>query len=81
MTQVQECVEIINQHVKGFKPKIGLILGSGLGQFCNNINIKSTQNCTSLPAFPFAGVGGHAGHLSVGQFPGTSVVVSQGRAP
>ena len=80
MTQVQECVEIINQHVKGFKPKIGLILGSGLGQFCDNINIKSTLNFTSLPGFPVAGVGGHAGKLLFGEVQGTSVVVMQGRA-
>ena len=80
MTQVQECVEIINQHVKGFKPKIGLILGSGLGQFCDNINIKSTLNFTSLPGFPIAGVGGHAGKLLFSEVQGTSVVVMQGRA-
>ena len=80
MTQVQECVEIINLHVKGFKPKIGLILGSGLGQFCDNINIKSTLNFTSLPGFPVAGVGGHAGKLLFGEVQGTSVVVMQGRA-
>ena len=32
MSQVQECVEIISQHIKNFKPEVGLILGSN--KFC-----------------------------------------------
>ena len=80
MSQAQECVEIISQHVKDFKPKIGLILGSGLGQFCDNIDIKNSLNFTALPGFPVAGVGGHAGKLLFGEVQGTNVVVMQGRA-
>lgn len=80
MSQVQKCVDIINQHIKDFKPQIGLILGSGLGQFCDNINIKVTLDFHDLPGFPIAGVGGHAGKLLFGDIEGTNVVVMQGRA-
>ena len=38
MSQVDDCVGIINQTIASFKPEVGLILGSGLGQFCDNIN-------------------------------------------
>ena len=80
MSQVQECVEIISRHIKNFKPKVGLILGSGLGQFSDNIITKSSLNFTDLPGFPVAGVGGHAGKLLFGEIKGTNVVVMQGRA-
>ena len=80
MSQVQECVEIISQHIKNFKPEVGLILGSGLGQFSDNIITKSSLNFTDLPGFPVAGVGGHAGKLLFADIKGTNVVVMQGRA-
>ena len=40
MSQVEDCVNIINQSAKNFKPQVGLILGSGLGQFCDNIETQ-----------------------------------------
>ena len=80
MNQVQNCVQIINQHIKNFKPDVGLILGSGLGQFCDNIKPKASLNFEDLPGFPVAGVGGHAGKLLFGEIQGTNVVVMQGRA-
>ena len=80
MNQVQNCVQIINQQIKNFKPDVGLILGSGLGQFCDNINPKASLNFEDLPGFPVAGVGGHAGKLLFGEIQGTNVVVMQGRA-
>ena len=35
MSQVDDCINIINQNIDDFKPEVGLILGSGLGQFCD----------------------------------------------
>ena len=80
MSQVQECVEIINQHIKDFRPQVGLILGSGLGQFCDNIDTHISLDFKDLPGFPIAGVGGHAGKLLFGEVEGVSVAVMQGRA-
>ena len=80
MNQVQNCVQIISQHIKNFKPDVGLILGSGLGQFCDNIKPKASLNFEDLPGFPVAGVGGHVGKLLFGEIQGTNVVVMQGRA-
>ncbi len=80
MSQVEDCVEIIKHSVKDFKPEVGLILGSGLGQFCDNVEIIASIDFASLPGFPVAGVGGHAGRLLFGQIEDTNVVVMQGRA-
>jgi purine-nucleoside phosphorylase len=49
MSQVQDCVDVIHQHTKGFKPQIGLILGSGLGQFCDNMKTESSLDFKDLP--------------------------------
>jgi|TARA_B110000438_G_scaffold291008_1_gene327415 purine-nucleoside phosphorylase len=80
MSQVDDCVGIINQTINGFKPDVGLILGSGLGQFCDNVKTIASIDFGSLPGFPIAGVGGHAGRLLFGQVEDTNVVVMQGRA-
>ena len=80
MSQVEDCVNIINQSAKNFKPQVGLILGSGLGQFCDNIETQASIDFDQLPGFPIAGVGGHAGRLLFGQVGKTNIVVMQGRA-
>jgi len=80
MSQVEDCVNIINQSAKNFKPQVGLILGSGLGQFCDNIATQASIDFDQLPGFPIAGVGGHAGRLLFGQVGKTNVVAMQGRA-
>ena len=80
MSQVEDCVDIINQSANNFKPQVGLILGSGLGQFCDNIETQASIDFDQLPGFPIAGVGGHAGRLLFGQVGKTNVVVMQGRA-
>ena len=80
MSQVDDCVNIINQSAKNFKPQVGLILGSGLGQFCDNIETQASSDFDQLPGFPIAGVGGHAGRLLLGKVGKTNVVVMQGRA-
>ena len=80
MSQVEDCVNIINQSAKNFKPQVGLILGSGLGQFCDNIETQASIDFDQLPGFPIAGVGGHAGRLLLGKVGKTNVVVMQGRA-
>ena len=80
MSQVEDCVNIINQSAKNFKPQVGLILGSGLGQFCDNIETQASIDFDQLPGFPIAGVGGHAGRLLFGQVGKTNVVAMQGRA-
>ena len=80
MSQIEDCVKIIQESAKDFSPEVGLILGSGLGQFCEAVEIIASIDFNDLPGFPLAGVGGHAGKLLLGQVNGKNVIILQGRA-
>jgi purine-nucleoside phosphorylase len=74
------CANIIKLRSSGFIPEIGLILGSGLGSFAQQVEVTSKISFEDLPGFPEAGVGGHAGQLILGHIKGTKVAILQGRA-
>ena len=60
MSQVNACLLAINQAAKGFMPQVGMVLGSGLGSFADQIDAIASISFDDLPGFPQAGVGGHA---------------------
>ncbi len=62
-----------------FKPEVALILGSGLGEFANDIEIVDTINYTDIEGFPVSTVKGHAGRFVFGYVGNTPVVIMQGR--
>ena len=65
---------------KGFEnPEIGIILGTGLGQLTNEIEVISEVNYNHIPNFPTATVEFHKGKLIYGNLAGKKVVVMQGR--
>ena len=66
--------------LEGCKPKVGIILGSGLGQFADNVEDQIIFSYDELPGFPDASVKGHAGRIILGKVQGTEVAVLQGRA-
>lgn len=75
---IEETVEYLNQ--KGFdKPEIGIILGTGLGQLINEIDIIKEVSYNHIPNFPTATVEFHKGKLVYGHLAGKKVVVMQGR--
>ena len=80
MSQVEDCIKVISKTAKGFTPQVGLILGSGLGQFCEHVEVVASIDFDELPGFPLPGVSGHAGKLLLGQVSGTNIVILQGRA-
>jgi purine-nucleoside phosphorylase len=61
------------------KPKIGLILGSGLGVPADEIEQPVRLPYAEIPGFPESTVQGHAGQLVYGQLQGQSVIAMQGR--
>lgn len=65
--------------VTDFKPKIGLILGTGLGKLAERIDIQHTIPYDSLPHFPVSTVESHRGRLLIGTLEGVPVVCMQGR--
>lgn len=65
---------------KGFKnPEVGIILGTGLGQLINDIDIIAEASYNHIPNFPTATVEFHKGKLVYGKLAGKNVVVMQGR--
>lgn len=61
------------------KPRIGVILGSGLGHFVHHMNVEMTFPFNSIPNFIPTTVEGHSGNLILGEINGVQLVVLQGR--
>ena len=62
-----------------FSPRIGIILGSGLGSFVDEVDIKFSFSYDEIPNFPISTVEGHKGRLIFGTVNEKEVVVMQGR--
>jgi purine-nucleoside phosphorylase len=60
-------------------PKVGLILGSGLGSLAEAVEQAQKLPYSTLPAFPVSTVEGHVGQFVFGELEGQPVVVMQGR--
>ena len=61
------------------KPRIGIVLGSGLGAFVKGIEVETTISFNDIPHFNPPTVEGHSGNLIFGKVNGQSVVILQGR--
>src|SRR5439155_1505889 len=61
------------------KPHIGIVLGSGLGNFANHVRGATRIPYAEIPHFPRSTVEGHSGHLVLGTIAGVPVAVMQGR--
>lgn len=65
---------------KGFdQPEIGIILGTGLGQILDHVDIIKEVSYNHIPYFPTATVEFHKGKLIFGKVEGKKVVIMQGR--
>ncbi|POY35034.1 purine-nucleoside phosphorylase [Solitalea longa] len=72
-------VEHIEKRIEGFKPEVGIILGTGLGKLVEDIEIKYELMYSNIPNFPISTVEFHAGKLIFGVLAGKNVVAMQGR--
>jgi purine-nucleoside phosphorylase len=62
------------------KPKIGIVLGSGLGDFAERLTGGTAVETASIPNYPKLTVVGHSGKLVFGKFGRTGVCALQGRS-
>ncbi len=76
--KVQETVNYIKSKTN-FSPEFGVILGSGLGGFTEDIAIEFTLPYNEIPNFPVSTVEGHKGALVFGTIGDKKVVAMQGR--
>ncbi len=77
-----EKIQAAANYLKGqtnTKPRIGLILGSGLGVLAEEIQAPVKTPYEEIPDFPVSTVEGHAGQLVFGNLNGVEVVAMQGR--
>lgn len=76
--KVQETVQFLKNKTN-YSPEFGIILGSGLGTFTDDINIEFTIPYADIPNFPVSTVQGHKGALVFGTIGNKQVVAMQGR--
>ncbi len=71
---------IIQQIRPNFTPRVGIVLGSGLGSFANEIDDAVCIDYQQLPGFPLSKVMGHGNKLVLGYIAGVAVACLQGRS-
>ncbi len=78
MARIHNCVDKIRE-MTDFKPDIAIVLGSGLGDFAEKIDVVKDIAYSEIEGFPLTTVDGHEGHLVFGTVAGKNVVAMQGR--
>ncbi|MEH6476236.1 MAG: purine-nucleoside phosphorylase, partial [Sneathiella sp.] len=71
--------DFIQSRAPGFKPRIGIVLGSGLGGLADEIDAVASIPFAEIPDFPQSTVEGHEGRLILGRLGGMPVICMQGR--
>lgn len=77
--QINKTARKINKLIAPRRPKIGVILGSGLGAFADNLTEAIQIPYKRIPGFAQSKIIGHVGRLVAGMCGNTSVLVMQGR--
>ena len=78
MKYIKETVKFLKE--RGFEnPEVGIILGTGLGQLLDQVNIIHEVSYNHIPHFPTATVEFHKGKLIYGEIEGKKAVIMQGR--
>jgi purine-nucleoside phosphorylase len=78
LQQIDEAADFIREH-SFYRPRVGLILGSGLNALANSVANPVIIPYGEIPNWPISTVHGHAGRLVIGELEGQTVFVMQGR--
>lgn len=78
LQQINETAAFIRERVQNL-PKIGVILGSGLGNLADLIDVEVEMKYDDIPHMPVSTVQGHSGKLLFGKLAGKEVVAMAGR--
>ena len=76
--KLMKCYESVKQRID-FKPEIALVLGSGLGDYGDSIQVVDTLDYHDIDGFPVSTVAGHKGRFIFGYVNDVPVVCMQGR--
>lgn len=83
--EYQDAADVIKSRIN-ITPEIGLVLGSGLGQLADEVEVVEPGSdpvviaYKDIPGWPVSTVFGHKGRLVIGKLGGRNVIVQQGRA-
>lgn len=77
--QVTEAAGFLRGKLRGLAPRVGMVLGSGLGAVANAVDDPIVVPYTDIPHFPHSTVEGHSGRIVVGILGGAPVLLMQGR--
>ena len=77
--KLEKCLKSIRKKTD-FKPEKAVILGSGLGDYAEKIQIEKIVKYTDIEDFPVSTVQGHKGQFVFGYVEDVPVVLMQGRA-
>ena len=77
-SKLLKCYESVQKRID-FQPEVALVLGSGLGDYANDIKVEATLDYHEIDGFPVSTVPGHAGQFIFGYVRDVPVVCMKGR--
>lgn len=77
--RIYTAADYLKSRLGDLKPKVGIVLGSGLGKLAESISNPLTIPYRSIPGFPVSTAIGHKGNFIVGELGGKTVIAMQGR--
>lgn len=78
MDKLNKCLNQVREKT-AFKPLVAIVLGSGLGDYANNIKVEAVVDYHDIEGFPVSTVPGHAGQFIFGYVDDVPVVCMKGR--
>lgn len=78
LNEINEAIQFI-QSKYAIRPSVGIVLGSGLGSFVNEMEVEVEIPYCEIPHFPVSTVKGHSGKLILGNLSGKKIVAMAGR--
>ncbi len=79
-THFEEAAAAVQARLDGRQPRVGIVLGSGLGDFAETVENAVIVPYTEIPHWPISTVAGHSGQLHIGDLSGQPVMVMRGRS-
>lgn len=78
LEMIDEATQVVRERISQ-KPRVGIILGSGLGSLAESVRNAVIIPYPEIPHWPVSTVVGHSGRLVIGELEGQNVLVMQGR--
>ena len=78
VSDIREAGDLIRSRTR-MRPEVGIVLGTGLGEFASALATDAVVPFADIPGFPVSTVEGHAGELHLGTLAGRPVAVMKGR--